>query len=171
MGSRRAGTRGRGYGIGRQFAARTLQRVNRTLSPQPASSLANTAGLPADGRSLCGNHPSAEDTASVTVSALSPSRNRINALDMLADHHHHWRCLRRDNTRIAVARLRHSADFHRAGRTGHSRQGRPCRLRDGGLDFDCRPALPWKSWIILAAVGGIAVGYIVKRRTSPGDSA
>ena len=29
--------------------------------------------------------------------------------------------------------------------------------------------LPWKSWIILAAIGGIAVGYIVKRRTSRGD--
>ena len=26
-------------------------------------------------------------------------------------------------------------------------------------------------FVILAAIGGIAVGYIVKRRTSPGDSA
>ena len=31
--------------------------------------------------------------------------------------------------------------------------------------------LPWKSWIILAAIGGIAAGYIVKRRTGKGDSA
>ena len=31
--------------------------------------------------------------------------------------------------------------------------------------------LPWKSWIIVAAIGGIAVGYIVKRLTERGASA
>ena len=44
------------------------------------------------------------------------------------------------------------------------------RLRDSRGD-GCRPAPSMESWIIVAAISGIAVGYIFKRLTERGASA